>query len=142
MGIRKYRGQIVCDKRWPDGSRTTRVCANRTLAQRLLDLMNGSIADGSWPEFKEKLKLRDRCAVTLREFSASYIEECAKIRNKKRAWERKVSSFKVLNSRMGNVELEAITPAHLHNYVRWRKTKGISDATINQDLATIKHRFS
>ncbi|MDA2929099.1 tyrosine-type recombinase/integrase [Acidobacteria bacterium AH-259-O06] len=139
MGVRKYRGQTVCDKRWPDGTRTTRVCANRTQAKQLLDRINASIADGSWREFKEKLKLRDRGAVTLEEFSKTYIEGYAKVRNKKRAWQRKLTSLKALNSCMGKIELEAITPANLHNYMRWRKNQGVSDATINQDLATIKH---
>ncbi len=37
MGVRKYRGQIVCDKWWPDGSRIIRVCGNRTQAKQLLD---------------------------------------------------------------------------------------------------------
>ena len=39
MGIRKYRGQIVCDKRWPDGSRIIRKCSNRTQAKGLLARM-------------------------------------------------------------------------------------------------------
>ena len=40
MGVRKYRGQIVCDKRWPDGMRLTRVCANKTQARQLLERIN------------------------------------------------------------------------------------------------------
>lgn len=86
MGVRKYRGQIVCDKRWPDGSRTTRVCANRTQAKQLLDRINASVADGSWPEFKRKLQLRDRESVTLTVFAETYIEQYAKVRSKPRAW--------------------------------------------------------
>ena len=142
MGIVKHRGQIACDKRWPDGSRFTRVFKNKTQAKQLLDRINVSIADGSWPDFKETLKLRDRGVVTLRAFSETYIEGYAKVRNKKRAWERKVVSFKVLNNRMGKLELDAITPARLHDYVQWRKGNGIADATINQDLATVKHMFT
>ena len=83
MGVRKYRGQIVCDKRWPDGNRTTRVCANRTQAKQLLDRINASIADGSWREFKEKLKLRNRGTLMLQDFSKTYIEEYTKVRNKR-----------------------------------------------------------
>lgn len=139
MGIRKYRGRIVCDKRWPDGSRTTRVCSNRTQAKQLLDRINGSIADGTWQKFKEQLKLRDRGTLTLKDFSQTYIEDCAKVRNKKRAWQRKLTSLKALNNFMGRIELGAITPVNLHNYLRWRKNQGVADATIHQDLATIKH---
>ena len=64
MGIRKYRGQTVVDKRWPDGSRFTRVRKNRTEARKLLDRINGAISEGRWPELKKELALRDREAVT------------------------------------------------------------------------------
>jgi site-specific recombinase XerD len=38
----------------------------------------------------------------------------------------------------GNVR-EAITPARLHNYVKWRKSKGLSEASINRDIKILKH---
>jgi len=142
MGIRKYRGQIVCDKRWPDRTRFTRVCANKTKAQQLLDRINVSIADGTWPELKKKLQLRERASVTLKEFGDTYIEQYAKVRNKKRAWERKLTSLKPLTRYMGRMELEAITPAHLHKYVKWRNRAGVSDATINRDLTIVKHMLN
>jgi integrase len=104
-----------------------------------LDRINVSIADGTWQEFKEKLKLRDRRTLTLEEFSKTYIEEYAKVRNKKKSWLRKQTSLNALNQFMGKINLEAITPSHLHKYVRYRKSKGLSDASINRELATIKH---
>ncbi len=139
MGIRKYRGQIVCDKRWPDGNRTTRVCVNRTQAKQLLDRINVSIADGSWQEFKEKLKLRDRGELTLKEFSETYMEEYSRSRNKVSSQVRKEVAFKFLNQSLGRMNLEAITPAHLHKYVRSRKSKGLSDATVNREITILKH---
>ncbi len=142
MGIRKHRGQIVCDKRWTDGNRTTRVCANRTQAKQLLARINASIADGSWREFKEKLKLRDRGTLTLEEYSKTYIEEYAKARNKRNSWKRKQTSFRALNSVLGRISLEAITPAHLHGYVARRKKTGVMEATINWDISAIKHMFN
>ena len=139
MGIRKYRGRIVCDKRWPDGNRTTRVCANRTQAKQLLDRINVSIADGTWQEFKDRLNLRDRGALTLKEFSEIYMEEYSKSRNKVSSQVRKQVAFKFLNHSLGKINLEAITPAHLHKYVRNRKSKGLSDATVNREIAILKH---
>jgi len=139
MGIRKYRGQIVCDKRWPDGSRTTRVCVNRTQAKQLLNRINVSIADGTWQEFKEKLKLRDRGALTLKEFSEIYMEEYSRSRNKKNSQIRKLVAFKFLNQFLGNFNLDLITPAHLHRYVKHRKSHGLSDATVNREITILKH---
>ena len=142
MGIRKYRGQTVCDKRWPDGTRTTRVCDNRTQAKQLLDRINASIVDGTWQKLKEQLKLRDRGTLTLKEFSKTYIEEYAKVRNKKESWLRKQTSLNALNRYMGTLDLNAISPSYLHNYVRKRKQDGLSEGTINKDLNTIGHLFS
>ncbi len=142
MGIRKYRGQIVCDRRWPDGTRFTRVCVNRTKAQQLLDRISGSIADGTWPELKKKLQLRERESVRFEEFADTNIEQYAKVRNKKRAWERKLVSLKPLKRFMGKMELQSITAAHLHNYTSLRSKTGLSDATINRDLAIIKHMLN
>ena len=117
MGINIHRGRIVCDKRWPDGGRFTRVCANRTEAKGLLARIEASIVDGTWPELKEKLKLRDREVVTLEEYSETYVEEYAKARNKPKAWKRKETSFKAINRHMGTVRLEAISAALLHRFV-------------------------
>jgi len=127
------------DKSWPDGNRTTRVCVNRTQAKQLLDRINVSIADGTWQEFKEKLKLRERGKLTLKEFSETYMEEYSKSRNKVSSQVRKEVAFKFLNQSLGNMSLEAITPAHLHKYVRNRKSKGLSDATVNREITILKH---
>ena len=96
MGIRKYRGQIVCDKHWPDGSRTIRVWANRTKAKQLLDRINASIADGTWYEFKQKLMLRDRVSVTVGEYAVTYMEDYVKSRNKRKTFKRKETSLRAL----------------------------------------------
>ena len=139
MGVSTYRGQIVCDKRWPDGTRMIRVCANKTKAKQLLDQINGSIADGSWREFREKLRLRDRNVLTLHAYSKTYLEDYSAVRNKPKTWKRKITSFNSLNRFLGKLELESITSAHLHHYIRWRKRQGVSEATINRELATLKH---
>ena len=139
MGIRKYRGRTVCDKRWPDGCRIVRACGNRTQAKQLLDRINASIADGTWQKLKEQLKLRDRGTLTLEEFSKIYMEEYSKVRNKKKSWLRKQSSLNALNRYMGTLDLNAISPSYLHNYVRKRKQEGLSEGTINKDLNTVRH---
>ena len=142
MGIRKYRGQIVCDKRWPDGSRIIRKCSNRTNAKGLLARIEAAIAGGTWLEFKNSLALRNREAVTLKQFSSDYMDGYVITRNKRKTWLRKQTSLKSLNRFMGRTNLEAITPAQLHSYVRNRKKRGLANGTINRDIATIKHLFS
>jgi len=120
MGIRKYRGRTVCDKRWPDGGRIVRAFGNKTQAKQLLDRINASIADGTWQKLKEQLKLRDRGTLTLEEFSKTYMEEYSKVRNKKKSWLRKQTSLNALNRNMGTLDLNAISPSQP------TKTRGFS----------------
>ena len=141
MGIRNYRGQILCVKDWPDGKRFKRKCANRTEAKNILTEIEESIRNGSWPEHREKLRLRNRFEeeVTLELYSETYINDYAKVRNKIRAWKRKQTSLNALNPFLGHLDLKTISPAHLHNYVRKRKGDGVLEATVNRELTTIKH---
>jgi len=115
------------------------VCGNRTQAQQLLARINASIADGTWQEFKQKLQLRDRKAQTVKEFSEIYMDEYSKSRNKVSSQLRKAVAFKFLNQHFGRMNLEAITPAHLHKYVQHRKSRGLSDATVNREITILKH---
>jgi hypothetical protein len=94
VGIRKVRGQIVCDKHWPDGTRIIRRCANRTQAKELLARIEASIADGSWKAFREQLRLRHRQTLTLSEFVDSYLNSYVKVRNKPSTLRRKKGSVK------------------------------------------------
>jgi integrase/recombinase XerD len=75
--------------------------------------------------------------VTLREFSEVYLEDYCKIRN--RSWKRKRDSFRALNKKLGDTELESLRPADLDSYFRERKAARISNATLNRDLAHLKH---
>jgi site-specific recombinase XerD len=131
-------------KDWPDGKRFKRKFPNKRKAEAMLTRIEASILDGTWPEFREKLKLKNRLreSVALAEFSETYTEDYAKVRNKKKAWKRKITSFRKLISRLGHLRLEEVSPTHLHKYIRERKRRGTSSATINRDLATIKYMMS
>jgi integrase len=144
MGIRKYRGQILCVKDWPDGKRFKRKCANRTEAKNLLGDIEASIRNGTWPEYRESLRLRNRFEekITVEQFSETYVDDYAKVRNKRKAWKRKKTSFNALNPVLGHLDLREVSPAHLHNYVRKRKRDGLSEATINRDLTILKHMLT
>ena len=53
-----------------------------------------------------------------------------------------MGSSRALKQHLGNLELPSITPAHLHRYVQKRKNTGVSNATINRDLTTLKHMLT
>ncbi len=67
------------------------------------------------------------------------MEQYAKARNKTKSWKRKQTSLNALRPVLGGLELDAITPAHLHRYVKKRKKDGRSDATINREITCVKH---
>ena len=78
----------------------------------------------------------------LKDFSEIYIEEYVKVGNKKKSWLRMLTSLNALNSYMGRLDLTAISPAYLHNYVRKRKQSGLAEGTSNRDLNTSRHLLS
>ena len=139
MGVRKYQGQILCDKSWPDGKRFKRKYPNRKQAENMLTRIGASILDGSWREFRAQIQLRNRNKARFEDFTETYLEEYAEPRNKKGAVRRKKVAFNAMNPVLGELELEDISPARLHNYVRGRKEDGVSNATINREIAVLKH---
>jgi site-specific recombinase XerD len=132
------KSNLVVDRHWPDGSRFRRVMPNKRLAADLDARIHAACCDGSWRQLKNEL-LRGSAAkrVTLREFSDRYVEDYCKIHN--RCWQRKRDSFVFLKEKLGDVELADLNPSHLDAYFRWRKDSGISNATLNRDLAHLKH---
>ena len=56
-----------------------------------------------------------------------------------KAWQRKQMAFNAVNPVLGDVDLRAISPSLLHSYTRRRNGQGVSNATINRELAAIKH---
>src|SRR5262249_12629713 len=66
-----------------------------------------------------------------------YVEDYCKLKN--RAWRRKRDILRALCAVVGDKELEEITASDLDRYFKARKTSGISNATLNRDLAHLKH---
>ena len=82
---------------------------------------------------------KDRGLFTLKSYSMIYMQEYSKSRNKPNSFIRKETAFKFLNQFLGRLNLETINRAHLHKYVQWRKSAGLSEATVNREIAVIKH---
>jgi len=129
---------IVCDRRWPDGTRFRRVMPNRTLAKRMYGRIAGAIAEGRWRQLKEELQRGSSLkGVTFSQFTDQYLNDYCKIHN--RSWKRKRTSLDFLKKKLGNIPVEDIGPQHVLAYIRWRKENGISNAPINRDLTSLKH---
>jgi len=143
MSVRKEEDKfgkkhIVCDRRWPDGTRFRRVMPNRTLAKRVDGRIAGAIAEGKWRQLKEELQRGSSLkGVTFSQFTDQYLDDYCKVHN--RDWKRKRISLDLLKKKIGSLPLEEIGPKHILVFIRWRKENGISNATINRDLTNLKH---
>jgi len=129
---------IVCDRHWPDGTRFRRVMPNRTLAKKVDARIAGAIAGGEWRQLKEELQRGSALkGVTFSQFTDQYLRDHCRVHN--RSWKRKRTSLDFLKKKLGSIPLEDIGPKHALAYIHWRKGNGISNATINRDLTSLKH---
>jgi site-specific recombinase XerD len=132
------RTNVVVDRRWPDGPRFRRLFPTRRLAEEVDARIKAAICRGSWKELREELvRGQEAKKVTLAEFSERYIEDYCRLKN--RAWVRKRDSMRALCPLFGEKPLEDIRPSDLDQYFKLRKKAGISDTTLNRDLAHLKH---
>jgi len=135
---RRGKKKIFCDRRWPNGTRFRRVMPNRTLAKQVDDRIAGAIAEGRWRNLKEELARGSTLkGVTFSQFTNQYLDDYCKVHN--RSWKRKRTSLDFLKKKLGNLPLEEIRSKHVLVFIRWRKESGISNATINRDLTSLKH---
>ncbi|MBI4455479.1 MAG: tyrosine-type recombinase/integrase [Acidobacteria bacterium] len=133
------RKQIVCDRRWPDGTRFRRAAPNRTVAEDLDARIRVSVADGMWRKLKRRLEHGTSKQEKLVDFADRYLNEYCKAHN--RRWERKLTSLKPIKQRLGKLPINAIRPKHVYRYIRWRKEQNpaITNATVNRDVTIFKH---
>ena len=54
----------------------------------------------------------------------------------------KETRIKLLKSRFGRIAAEDVLPSDVSTYIKWRKQKGVSNATINREVSILKHVFS
>jgi len=138
----KKRGQtrIEVRKRWPDGTEYRRFLANSTLAKQVLARIEGSIATGTWREFRESLLRGPEVKViSFSELADQFLEEYAKVRC--RSWNRYELSLGKLCDQLGTIGVDAFTRHDLHNYVQ-KRSREVSPASVNRDIACAKKLFS
>ena len=98
--------------------------------------MKAKIKFGEYENKKEKSKIP-----SLVEFSEIYIDYIRNIIQKK-SWKRDVSSLKNLIPFFGNVTLDRINFNSLTKYQRNRLKSGAKPATINRELACLRHMIN
>jgi len=107
---------------------------DKKLAQRILDKVKGEIAEGKW---FEKLPGEYR---TFREMMDKYMLEHS-IPNKV-SHDRDKRSLLHLMPFFGELLISEITPMRINEYKVTRRLEGATPATINRELALMKHAYS
>ena len=144
MSVRKEQNrrgkvQIVCDRAWPDGKRFRRLMPNRTVAKQADARIAAAIATGTWRELRKEFECGRNSDMSVAEFADHYLEVYCKPRN--RSWRRKHSSLKHINRLLGRHRLGAVEIRHVHVFVARRLKEEVKAATVNRDVAILKHMF-
>jgi len=104
------------------------------LAKRILDKVKGEIAEGKW---FERLPGDDK---TFKEMAEKYMREHSI--PKKISSKRDETSLLHLIPFFGSRRLTEISPGQINQYKVMRKEEGSTPATINRELALMKHAYS
>ena len=101
-------------------------------AKRLLRKREGEIAKGELPGIRfDKIRFDELAEDFLTEYRI----------NRKKTLVKAVCSVKLLKEVFGGLRVTEITTARIKDYVERRMAKGVSNATINRELAALKRMF-
>lgn len=107
---------------------TSKRAAERALATRRTEILQGRYR---WLSEKSSV-LFESLAAEYRKYSAA----------NKRSWRRDETSLKVLEKFFRGRQLTAVTPWLVEKYKQARLEEGVKPATLNRELACLKHMFS
>ncbi|MFA5394345.1 MAG: site-specific integrase [Candidatus Ratteibacteria bacterium] len=134
MGIYKKGKNYYIDYYVNGKRKREKIGLSKSLAELVLKKRKIEIAEGKFLDKKkeERTKFKD--------FANEFIEVYAK--NNKKSWKRDILSINNLNKSFADKCLSRITPYEIENYKNKRKNDGVSEATINRELACLKIIFS
>lgn len=135
---KRGKSRIEVRKRWPDGTTFRRFFPNMTKAKHTLAQMEGSIADGTWPEMKRKLERGStgKEAATIAALSTRFLQE-VKPRISPSTHARYAHSFTFINRDLGQKPFKRLDRATVLHWMNERATE-ISPSTVNRDLTALK----
>lgn len=107
---------------------------NKGLAEFIHAKVKSSIIEGKWFDVVVEKE------ITFRELMDRYMKEHSRV--KKKSWQRDLVSISHLLPFFGFFTLAEITPSLISKYKAQRYTEKASPATINRELALMKHAFN
>jgi integrase len=131
---------------WPDGQRTRIRCENEAKAEELTLRIKLAEIDGTWLGLRGVLvgnRDEDVADLSRGPFTAvadKYYKDHVTVHN--RGFRAKRSFLKRFKKRWGNRPFRSINLADVDDYVSDRHEDGVCDATINRELACLRHLYT
>ncbi len=139
-----HKGKPVLTVWWPDRLRSRIRIHSDEDGQRKKLMVELSMLDGTWETVRVAMMEGETSApVNPQSFEGvaqEYFDSWVTTHNKGTA--AKKSFLKRFKSRFRNVPPKAFTMLHVDRYVGWRQKAGVSNASINREVATLKHMFT
>jgi site-specific recombinase XerD len=110
---------------------TSKKRAEKLLAKRQAEVFEGRFA------FTPKVS-----APTFDAFASAYLEEFSKHNKKRSSFRRDTGIVKNLTLFFSTKRLDAITPMLIEHYKNRRRESDVAPATVNRELACLKHMFT
>ncbi len=136
MAIRK-RGENYFVDYYVNGERKREMIGpSKRDAKDFEGKIKAEIREGKYFDVKKSTKM------TFKELLKGYFENYSNNHHKLSSQGRHQTSSRNLLPFFGKHLLKDITPSLVHQYIQKRKIKGVANATINRELALMKHAFS
>jgi site-specific recombinase XerD len=75
------------------------------------------------------------------EYAGHYFEVYCGVRNRRSSCLRKDASLNYIRKFLGKSRLRDVEMRNVHEFVAWRTRSGVKHATVNRDLAVLRHMF-
>ena len=139
-----HKGKPVLTVWWPDRLRSRIRYSSEEDGKRKKLMIELSTLDNTWEAIRASMLEGDTISAEVHPQSfeglaQEYYDSWVCTQNKGRA--AKKSFLKRFKSRFRNVPPKTLTMLHVDRYVAWRQKSGVTNASINREVACLKHMF-
>ena len=143
MSVKFRKGKFVVDSKWPDGLRTRFRRASQEKAQELDLRIRLAMVDGSWLGLRASLEMPDEpeklASGLFRDVADLYYRDYVVAHN--RSAKAKKSFLDRFKAVFGRLPFRGITLQYVDKCLAKRKKDGVTNATVNREIATLRHLY-
>lgn len=143
MSVKFRKGKFVVDSKWPDGLRTRFRRASEGKARELDLRIRLAIVDGSWSGLRASLEMPSEpeklVSGLFRDVADLYYRDYVTTHNRSASCKR--SFLERFKAEFGRLPFRGFTLQHADSYIARRKRDGVKNASVNREIATLRHLF-